>query len=169
MPAPLAASVSAVINAEEMLPQHPVPVWPVLENSFNALDDNDHEDPDEDDAAMLDALLKHEWPGPSVAASIPSKTAAKMPPLKSFKPRRHEKLTPEVIDEVVRRIEEGLLKLPKVAPTSVWALMDSGAAPNIACRDKHFPGAKVRPSEAQKQGQLYQAANGQHFAIKGNS
>ena len=90
-----------------------------------------------------------------------------MPPFKTYQPKKHEKLTPEVVDEVVRRIEEGLLKLPNSAPRSVRALMDLGAAPNTANHSKHFLGARLQESEGQKKGHQYAAANGQLFADNG--
>ena len=49
----------------------------------------------------------------------------------------------------------------------MWALMDSGAAPNIADLAKHFPGAKLVPSDASKRGQQYANANGTLFSGNG--
>ena len=91
-----------------------------------------------------------------------------MPKTKQAKKNNKHKppppLTTEKIDHVCDQIEAGPITLPKVADGKILALMDSGAAPNIANLAKHFPGCTIRPS---KQASTFYNANGKPFLNDG--
>ena len=76
-------------------------------------------------------------------------------------------LTDEQIEKVCSAIEKGKIKLPPVKEGETIILMDSGSRPTIADRDKHFPGAELRQSQAQREGRGYSSATGEAFPNEG--
>ena len=78
-----------------------------------------------------------------------------------------EPLTPDRIAAIESQIKNGLIRLPACAANEIWCMVDSGSAPHVANLKQHFPGAKLRPSLAQKLGIQMSTATGQPFANLG--
>ena len=82
----------------------------------------------------------------------------------------HTPLTQQDINRVctlLRDLGDRIPEARKCMDGEVLVLMDSGAVPNVACHRKHFPGAVVEESEAQKAGAKYHTATGEPFPNKG--
>ena len=82
----------------------------------------------------------------------------------------HKPLTQKDIDRVCSLLRDLGDRIPedlKCTEGEILSLMDSGAVPNVANQPKHFPGADVEESEAQKAGAVYRTATGQPFPNKG--
>ena len=76
-------------------------------------------------------------------------------------------MTDEQLAEVCAAVENGDIKLPKVQEgESIW-LLDSGSRPTIANKDKHFPGATLKQSQAQRERKGYTSATGELFKNEG--
>ena len=84
-------------------------------------------------------------------------------------------LTKRQVDWVVAQVQQGKIDLPDLHQlddddfTMVWALVDSGSAAHVADARRHFPGATVRESDAQRRGVHYVGATGDQIANLGEA
>ena len=76
-------------------------------------------------------------------------------------------LTAAKIAIVEKRARAGQLHLPACQPNQQWSLGDSGASTCVADKNKHFPGAKIRPSAASSKNITYQNADGSPIPNRG--
>ena len=135
-----------------------------LKNSFALLNSDANNDTDDDEEQMLAALKQvahHVRRGPKPHQN----QSTKMP----------KALTKRQIDWIVAQVNAGKLELPQLDQIDddsfkmVWALVDSGSAAHVADVRKEFPGAEIRPSEAQRKGVQYQGAGGQLMPNQGEA
>ena len=80
---------------------------------------------------------------------------------------RGSRLTPEKIAAIEDKLKKGLLTLPPCTENQLWAMGDSVSTIKVANHAKHFPGAKLRESEASRKGIAYQNADGSPLPNKG--
>lgn len=76
-------------------------------------------------------------------------------------------MTDKEIMDFCRAVDKGEITLPKVKEDEKLIHMDSGSRATIANMHKHFPGATLRQSEAQKEGRVYSSATGEAFPNDG--
>ena len=80
---------------------------------------------------------------------------------------RSSRLTPEKIAAIEDKIKKGHLTLPECGPGQIWSMGDSGSSIKVADHEKHFPGARLRESEASRKGVAYQNADGSPLPNRG--
>ena len=140
-------------------------------NSFNPVasdDDNDNDDDQDTEEKVLDSLKT--WANQVSHANNLKLSQKQRRKLKPFEPKP---LTKEQILAISEQVNAGKLNLPILEQCSdanyraIWNLVDSGSAADVANHKKHFPGATVTVSEAQKKGQTFTAANGSPIENKG--
>ena len=140
----------------------PVPVV----NRYNAI--ASEPESDDDEGLMVKALqqVAHK-------VQVGQKPSQRTKKLRDSAPLFNGKLSSKQIQEIVAAVNKGDIKLPELdLPTdedyvTVWSLADTGSAVHVADAAKHFPGAKVRKSQAQTKGVKYESACGGKLANKG--
>ena len=82
-------------------------------------------------------------------------------------------LSKSQICAIAEKVKAGKINLPILDKclekdyAAIWSLADSGSAEDVANRKKHFQGATVTESEAQRQGRTFTAANGETIDNQG--
>ena len=136
------------------------------DNLFGLLSPEDDSDSDSDDEEAMVAAIQE----PAKLKSILKERSKDQPLPQAMTPATFAKLkaegkivtplTPDRIAAIDNQIRQGLIKLPPCKPNEIWCMVDSGSAPHVADMHKHFPGASLRQSSAQKTGTMVATATG---------